>query len=378
MGEAMNVNFLRGVPADEALVPVAQELAKAYPAVLSEQSGKLIQYQSPGVSDFLGFHALKQTLGKRFGAPGDPLKQVVCTNGGMETISFLFKSFPRGSKIATDALTYDRVLMDIERLGQEAVGIPMSDAGADLDALEKAVASGTVEVFYQIGYHHNPLGLTVTRENLMAAAEICARHNVLHLVDIAYYELRYDGRKNLPMDLGKYPDTSCIAGSFTKTLSPGAKCGFGIFPEEVVQRLTPVISNSRLNPNYPTQAAINHLIQSGFYDRHLENLIALYQPRMAAANAALAAHLPDSTAPALTGGFFMGIWLKGIEDQEAFTNAVAAKGVKIAAGHVFAPGMAEKYGKERDGVFYRLTFPALTAEENEAGIKGISDVYRQC
>ena len=151
----MKVNFLRGVPADEALVPVARAFATAYPEVLNSLSDKLIQYQSPGVSDFLGYHALKQSLGERFGAPSDPLKQVICTNGGMETISFVLKSLPKGSKVATDALTYDRVLIDIERLELEAVGVPLTADGADLDPLEEPLPNGDIEVFYQIGYHHN-------------------------------------------------------------------------------------------------------------------------------------------------------------------------------------------------------------------------------
>ena len=84
-----NINFLRGVPADEALVPVASALSKAYAEVLEEFGGKIIQYQTPGLTDFLGYHRLKETLADRFGAPGDPLKKVICSNGGMETFSFV-------------------------------------------------------------------------------------------------------------------------------------------------------------------------------------------------------------------------------------------------------------------------------------------------
>jgi DNA-binding transcriptional MocR family regulator len=373
-----NINFLRGVPADEALVPVAQALSDAYSKVFADFGGKIIQYGSPGLTDFLGYNGLKVTLGKRFGAAGDPLKQVICTNGGMETFSFVLKALPRGSKVAADAICYDRVLIDIERHEHETIGVPLQEDGADLDALKHVLESGDIEIYYQVGYHHNPLGNTISKANMEGASELCARYNVLHVVDIAYFELRYDGHRNqLLSSLTEYPETTSVVGSFTKTLSPGAKCGFGVFPEPWVERLFPVISNTRLNPNYPTQAAIDELFKNGFYDKNLDYLVGLYGPRMEAANKAMAEYLPDLQVPKLTGGFFVGLWVKGVHDAAKFVAAVKEKGATIATAKLFAPGFEEKLREEKDGVFFRLTFPAYTAEENEAGIKAIADAYNE-
>ena len=371
------VNFLRGVPADEALEPVAKALASAYAAILESEGGQVIQYQSLGISDFLGYNKLKETIGERCGLTDDPRKRVICTNGGMETFSFVLKSLPRGSQVATDALTYDRVLLDIKRHELKSVGIPMGEEGCDLDALEDILSENDIPVFYQIGYHHNPTGLTVSKANMEAAAAVCARHHVLHVVDIAYYELRYDGNTNEMIDLNAFPETCSIVGSFTKTLSPGAKCGFGIFPKKVVADLNPVVSNTRLNPNYPTQAAINQLFANGFYDQNLDYLKSLYQPRMQATNTALAKYLPEIDVPELTGGFFVGLWLKGIRDETAFIEAVKAKEVTIALSAVFATGMKEVYTQKYNASFFRLTFPAYTPEENETGIKAIAEAYHE-
>jgi DNA-binding transcriptional MocR family regulator len=372
-----NINFLRGVPADVALVPVAEALSKAYAQVLAKFGGKIIQYQSPGLTDFLGFNGLKETLAARFGVYGDPLKKMICTNGGMETFTFVLKSLPHGSKVATDAICYDRVLIDINRYGHQCLGVPLAGDGIDLDALDTVLAAGDVELYYQVGYHHNPTGMTVSKQNMDAAAEICAKHGVLYVLDIAYFELRYDGQKNEMVDLSAYPETTSVIGSFTKTLSPGAKCGFGIFPEAIVQNLLPVIGNSRLNPNYPTQAAINELFMNGFYDNNLRYLIGLYGPRMNAANAAMLKYLPEFSVPKLTGGFFVGIWAKGIADEAAFVAAVKSKGVTIQPSKEFAPGKREIFQKAHGGPFFRLTFPAFTAEENETGIRAIAEAYRE-
>jgi 2-aminoadipate transaminase len=371
------VNFLRGVPADEALVPIAKALSEEYARNLERYGAKLVQYQTAGLSDFNGFIPLKAILAKRFQVEGDPSARVICSNGGMETFSLLLKSFPRGSQIATEALTYDRVLSDIARLEHQTVGVPLTDDGVDLEALANALDANDISVFYQIAYHHNPVGFTTSMENLEGASKLCAERGVLHVLDVAYYELRYDGVDNELFPLDTFLETTSVVGSFTKTLSPGAKCGFGIFPEKVLQALTPVVANTRLNPNYPTQAAIHALMDSGFYDEHLKSLSALYGPRMEATNEALKTYLPNASAPELTGGFFVGIALQGISDEPQFIEALKTRGVVLAPPAVYAPGYKDQYVRETGAAFFRLTFPFFTPEENTEGIAAIAETYQE-
>jgi DNA-binding transcriptional MocR family regulator len=344
---------------------------------LKKHGARLVQYQTAGLSDFNGYIPLKQSLADRFKISGDPSKRLVCSNGGMETFSLLLKSYPRGSQIATEALTYDRVLSDIARHEHTTIGVPLAEDGVNLDDLSRVLEENDIAVFYQIAYHHNPTGLTTSLENLEKASDLCSAKGVLHVLDIAYFELRYDGISNQLVDLEKYPETTALVGSFTKTLSPGAKCGFGVFPEGVLDRLTPVIANTRLNPNYPTQAAISSLIDSGYYDQHLKYLVDLYRPRMEAANNCLEEELPEANAPSLTGGFFVGISLPGITDEKQFIEALKTRDVVLAPPSVYAPGYKERYFGEHKAAFFRLTFPFFTAEENERGIRAIAETYRE-
>jgi 2-aminoadipate transaminase len=369
-----NVSFLRGVPAEEALAAVTEAVAQGYARALKGYGAQILQYQTPGITDFNGFIPLKEALAQRFGLSDAVNKRVICFNGGMEVFSLLLKSFPRGTRVATEALTYDRALADVLRYEHQVVGIPFGIDGIDLDILEKELSKGEVKLFYRIIYHQNPTGLDSTMENIEAAAQLCARYNALYVCDIAYYELRYDGKKNQLLDLSKFP-TSCLIGSFTKTLSPGTKCGFGIFPENVVDQLTPVIANTRLNPNYPTQAMIHHLIDSGEYDKYLGYLVGFYRPRLDALNRALELHFPEPKRRPVTGGFFTGIWLAGIQDEGAFIEAAKANGVTIAPAAVFAPGWKIHYWKKKGGPFFRLTFPSLSSENIAEGVARLGQAY---
>jgi 2-aminoadipate transaminase len=373
MGE---ISFLRGVPAQEALEAVAGIVENNYVQAFREYGAKLLQYQIPGLCDFNGFIPLKKSLADRFGIGGDPNRRVICFNGGMEGVSIVLKAFPRGSQIAMEAMTYDRTLADALRYEHEVLGIPLTKEGVDLDVLEKTLSSGKVRLFYRIIYHQNPTGLDPTLENIEAAARICARYDTLYVCDIAYYELRYDGRTNRLPDMTAHPDL-CLIGSFTKTLTAGTKCGFGIFSEKMVERLAPVIANTRLNPNYPTQAMIHKVIASGEYDEYLKYLWGLYRPRMDTLNGALLRYLAGIEVPQVTGGFFMGIWLPGIDDEEGFVKEAKNKGVNIATANVYCPGWKKVLREKHKGSFFRLTFPSIKSEEIEQGIERIAAAYKQ-
>jgi DNA-binding transcriptional MocR family regulator len=144
------ISFLRGVPADEALAAVTDRIAQAYARALKAYGAQVLQYQTPDVTDFNGFIPLRETLARRFGLSGDGKKRVICFNGGMEVFSLLLKSFPRGTPVATEALTYDRALADALRYEHQVAGIPFGVDGIDLDVLEKELSNGGVKLFYRI------------------------------------------------------------------------------------------------------------------------------------------------------------------------------------------------------------------------------------
>jgi 2-aminoadipate transaminase len=371
------ITFLRGVPAEEALLELKKYINKYWCAAIDKYGIDVLQYSGKR-ADFNGFIPLKETLAGRFSVSGNPNHRVICSNGGMEILSFLFKALPKGSVIAMEATTYDRTLSDALRCGLQVIGVPLGSDGIDLDSLQTVLRSTKIHLFYSIIYHQNPTGICYTSQNIQAAAKLCRKYGVLFVCDIAYYELRYDGKTNQAIDLSEVHNVdTCLLGSFTKTISPGTKCGFGIFPPNVVETLTPVIANTRLNPNYPTQAMVSEMIRDGFYDNYLKFLIGLYTPKMLALNEAMGRYFPELHMPEITGGFFCLMWLERIapSKEEDFIRKVNESGVLIAPAHgVITP---DSRGILRNnGLPVRLTFPSLSIEDIEKGISIIAQVYK--
>ena len=111
--------------------------------------------------------------------------------------------------------------------------------------------------------------------------------------------LRYDGTANLPIAVDAWGPV--LMSSFTKTISPGTKCGYMVVPASLVGEVENVVSNTRLNPNLPTQAFVADFIDSGRYADYLAYLRDLYRPRMEALNTALATHFPGAAGAPVTG-----------------------------------------------------------------------------
>jgi 2-aminoadipate transaminase len=327
MGEKPSINFLRGVPAEEAL-------------------SRLIHRVDP--------------------------QRVIVGNGGLEVISLFFKSLPRESTIIVEEASYDRALLDAQRYGHRLIGVTLTPEGLDVEHFKDVVDKNTVAAFYGIPFHQNPTGINYTEENRRDVEHICREHSIPCVWDICYQALRYDGKANDAIEVEEWGPI--LASSFTKTISPGTKCGYMIVPSHYVGHLSGIIANTRINPNLPTQAFIADFIESRQYDAFVKYLCNLYRPRMEALNTAVNSHFPGAFPVAITGGFFAPLTLGNISsDKEAsFIEAAKQAGVGVAAAwDAIPPNCKEE--RHKKGLFIRLTFPAFEPDKIAWGIAKLKE-----
>jgi 2-aminoadipate transaminase len=366
--ETQAVNFLRGVPSDEALSRLIPMVSQGYEKVIRRYGTDVLQY-----GHFTGFKPLRDLLGRLHDVHPE---RVLVGNGGLEVISLFLKSLPRESNIIVEEASYDRVLLDAQRYGHHVIGVHLTPEGIDVNQLLAVVRKGAVAAFYGIPFHHNPTGITYTEENRRAVERVCRDNSILCVWDVCYQDLRYDGKANGSIEISEWGPI--VASSFTKTISPGTKCGYLIVPHHYVEHLSRIVANTRINPNLPTQAFITDFIESGRYHDFLEYLCTLYTPRMEALNTALNALFPGTFPVAISGGFFASLTLTNISrDQEArFITSAREAGVVIgAAWDAVAPNFQEDMQKK--GLFIRLTFPAYEPNNIAWGISKLKDTVGQ-
>lgn len=358
------INFLRGVPSEEALSHLIPMVSEGYEKVIRKYGTEVLQY-----GHFSGFKPLCDLIASFHDVNPE---RVIVGNGGLEVISLFFKSLHRKSNIIVEEASYDRVLLDVKCYGHHPIGVKLTLEGVDLDQFRDVVNKIEVAAFYGIPFHQNPTGINYTEENRRAVERICKEHNIFCVWDICYQNLRYDGKANGRIHVSEWGPI--LTSSFTKTISPGTKCGYIIVPNHYIEHLSGVIANTRINPNLPTQAFIADFIQSGRYEDYLQYLCKLYRPSMDALNTAINTHFPEASPAEISGGFFAPLILENISsDQEArFIESAKEAGVGIApAWNAVAPNFKEEMRKK--GLFVRLTFPAYQSDEIKWGISKLKE-----
>ncbi len=359
------VNFLRGVPAEEALIALKPMVAEGYEKAVNKYQTQVLQY-----GHFNGFKPLRDILAAVYDVNSD---RIIAGNGGMEMISLLFKSLPKGSRIVVEEMTYDRVIFDAERYGHHLIGVELTPEGINLDRLKSTIQKESVTAFYGIPFHQNPTGINYAPENRDAAERLCKENDVLCIWDICYESLRYDGKQNEPIAVSDWGPV--LVSSFTKTISPGTKCGYMVLPENLLDRMTKIVANTRLNPNLPTQGFIADFIQSGKYETYLSYLCELYKPKMDALNSALNENFSGAFPAKMAGGFFSCISLPDItnEKEKLFLAAAKKEGIGVTpAWDAVAPDMRQI--KQKNGLLVRLTFPACDADDIKWGLERLKQI----
>jgi 2-aminoadipate transaminase len=104
------------------------------------------------------------------------------------------------------------------------------------------------------------------------------KQRLLILEDAAYRELRYEG-PDLPSIKSFDTDNQhvILALTFSKTLSPGLKTGYGLLPRDLMGPLLRLKGNHDFGSNNFTQHLLDRLLDTGAYDRHVVELCRVYR-----------------------------------------------------------------------------------------------------
>ena len=293
------ISFARGAPCPEALS--GDLIAECTRAALAADHVRILSYGTGN-----GYPPLREVLAAEHGVDPD---QVFVTNGSLQGFVFLLDTLlERGDRVAVEAPTYDRALLQLRLHGMEVLPIPVEGDGLDVDALAAACAEGRApRLIYVIPNFQNPSGATISLEKRRALVEVCERNDILILEDDPYGKLRFEGEP-LPSIAELAPAGRVLfTSSFSKTVAPGLRVGYLVAPKDIAGPLAAAASRTYISPALLAEAAVHQLISSGGLPGNIARVTDLMRERRDAMVAGLG-EMPEGTQctpPA--GGFFM--WL---------------------------------------------------------------------
>ena len=321
----------------------------------------------PSVREFL-IERQEQLQGRR--ASPDEL---TVTSGGMECIALLCQALLEpGDTVAVEAPTYLGALMAFAAAEVEVEGIVMDAGGLVIEAFQERLESGAPrpKFLYVIPEYQNPSGWTLAFERREALIELCRRHGVLIVEDVAYREMAFDDAATLPSLWSLGPDIVLQAGTFSKIFCPGVRLGWAAGPAAVVEQLAAAKQLTDQCAGGLGQRMVEEYGRAGHFERTIPKARALYASHWRALSAALSRELGDICSwSEPTGGFFSWLTLPDGVDSVALRPAAVEAGVTYVPGPPF-------YSDDGGSGELRLSFSHLRADEYDEAVRRLAGVIR--
>jgi len=297
-----------------------------------------------------GLPSLRRAIAARMARRGAPVAadEVMILAGATQGLALAAHALVEpGDEVVVEAPTYVGIVQTFGAAGARLIGVPVDEDGLRVDALAHVLARRRVRLIVVQPTLHNPSGATMPlarRERLVALAR---RHGVPILEDAPYAELWASGPEPPPLAALDRDGLALHLGSFSKTIAPGLRTGWLAGPAPAIARLALAKQFADLTTGALPQLAVERLLESGAYDRHLARVRALYAERRATMVAGLRGAESFLDAPPDPGGGFY-LWRRLRRGRGRLLVAEASKaGVGLLPGEAFYP--AQTVGGE-DGV----------------------------
>jgi len=244
------------------------------------------------------------------------------------------------------------------------VGVPVTESGIDVEALEQSGA----DVVLVTAAHQFPTGAVASAETRAALVAWAAGRDRLVIEDDYDAEYRYD-REPIGAIQGLAPDRVAYAGTASKTLAPGLGLGWLILPARLVEPMAQAkLMDDRGSPVFD-QLAFADFVARGEFDRHLRRMRPRYRALRDTLVERLAIRLPEFKPVGVSAGLHVLAWLPPDLSEEAVQGAASERGLGVyglAPYWVSGPGPA--------GLVFG--YGSLTRKEVVEGIDLLAEVIK--
>ncbi|MGC2781411.1 MAG: PLP-dependent aminotransferase family protein [Bradyrhizobium sp.] len=317
------------LPADwmpgDALRRALRALARAEASILTEYGG------TRGSLD------LRRLLLARLNEDGVELSpdQLLLTASGTQAIDLICRFLLRpGDTVLVDDPCYFNFRALLRAHQANVVGVPYTPSGPDVPRFEALLTSEKPRLYITNAAPHNPTGATLSPQNAHHLLNAAAAHDLIIVEDDIFADFEPDPSPRLAALDGL--NRVIRIGSFSKTLSASARCGYIAARSDWIDDLVDLQIAINFGGPCPVSAElISSILKSGRYRKHMEDV----RLRLVRARRSIAAKLNDlGIEPWIMprGGFYL--WCRLPDGLQAANIARAAleEDIVLAPGNVFS------------------------------------------
>ena len=292
----------------------------------------LTDYATP-----LGLPPLRQLIAQRLAGNGVAVApdQILLAESGTQAIDLLLRFLIEpGDTVLLDDPSYFNFQALLRAHRATIVSVPYTATGPDLDSFAETLATHRPRLYITNSGIHNPTGATLSPVTAHRVLKLAEQHGLTIIEDDIFADFELTPAPRLAAFDGL--DRVIQIGSFSKTISAAARCGFIAARPDWIDGLADLRIATSFGGGRLDAALVLAVLGDGAYRRHMEQL----RLRLAGARIAVGAALRDIGIVPLhepQAGMFLWCRLPDGHDAADLARAALADDLVLAPGNVFSP-----------------------------------------
>ena len=284
-----------------------------------------------------GSPALRRLLLARFAEEGleATADQVMLAESGTQAIDLVCRLLLRaGDCVLVDDPCYFNFRALLRAHPVRIVGVPHTPDGPDVAAFEHALMTERARLYITNSALHNPTGARLSARTAHRVLAAAAAHDLTIVEDEIFADFETEPAARLAVPDGL--DRVVRIGSFSKTLSSSARCGYIAARADWIERLLDLQLATRFGGPSPLAAElVAGVLAGGGYRKHMDEVRhRLDRARRQAIDRLAPLGLEPWIVP--RGGFFLWCRLPDGQDSASIARRCMRDGVVLAPGNVFS------------------------------------------
>ncbi len=285
--------------------------------------------------------AVAHYLQQRYGISYNPQTEILITVGVSEGLYLAINAFVNpGDEVIVPQPCFVAYTAEVILAGGEPVIIAtrVEDRFQVMPAdIEAAITPRTKAIL--LGYPNNPTGAVMSRENLLAVAEVARRHDLLVISDELYDRLVYGVEHVCVPALPGMWERTVLLGGFSKNYAmTGWRIGYAAAPAELLAPLRKIHQYTIMSAPTTAQAAALAALRDG--DLCVQEMVAEYDRRRRLIVDGLNSIGMPCFEPQGAFYAFPSVAQSGMTDEEFAQRLLEEEQVAVVPGSAFGAGGA--------------------------------------
>ena len=233
-------------------------------AISSLEKGYTMYTSNSGIPELR--QELSRYLKDNHGVTYDPDGELLITTGSSEALDISMRAILNpGDEVIMPDPCYVAYEACVIMAGGEPVKVPTNEQNnfeVKADDIEAKITGRTRAIL--IGYPSNPTGAVMSREGLLAIAELAQHHQLMVVSDEIYAKLVYDGEHTCVAGLpGMKADTILLSGFSKAFAMTGWRLGYAASTREIIAAMTKIHQYTMMCAPTMAQVAAIEALKSG-------------------------------------------------------------------------------------------------------------------